>query len=45
MASGMRTEFKETMDAYEAFVDEYCKFMETYSSSNNQTALLSEYLI
>ncbi|MBQ6678003.1 MAG: hypothetical protein IJM71_08145 [Clostridia bacterium] len=38
----IRPEIKEAIDSYEAFVDEYCEFMERYDSSD--TSLLSEYL-
>ena len=29
----MRKDFKETMDSYEAFMNEYCDFMEKYSKN------------
>lgn len=41
--SGMRTEFKEAMDAYEAFYDEYCTFMEKYKKNPTDLTLLAEY--
>ena len=34
-ASGIRPEFKEAMDSYEEFFDEYIDFMDTYSKSDN----------
>ena len=40
----MRPEFKETMDSYEAFFDEYCTFMKKYNSSSNPTSMLSDYM-
>ena len=43
-AAGIRPEFKEMMDSYEAFIDEYIEFMETYESSQNQTALMLQYM-
>ncbi len=43
-ASGIRPEFQEAMDSYEAFIDEYCDFMRTYSSTDDTTALMTEYL-
>ena len=30
----IRDEIKEAIDSYEAFVDEYCKFMENYDTSD-----------
>ena len=37
-------EFKETMDAYEAFYDEYMAFMEKYNDENaDKTAMLDDY--
>ena len=44
LVNGMRTEFKETMDAYEAFFDEYCDFMKKYNSSSNPTSMLGDYM-
>lgn len=40
---GISPEFKEAMDSYEAFFDEYVEFMKTYADSDNPTALLMEY--
>lgn len=38
----IRSEVKDAIDAYEAYIDEYCKFMETYDSGN--TVLLMQYM-
>ncbi|MCD8012906.1 MAG: hypothetical protein LUG99_06990 [Lachnospiraceae bacterium] len=43
MIDGMRTEFKEAMDEYEAFFDEYCEFMEEYKENPTDADLLSSY--
>lgn len=42
-AGGMRPEFKEAMDAYEAFYDEYCDFMKKYQANPSDLSLLTEY--
>ena len=34
-ATGLRKEFKEAMDSYEAFFDEYIAFMKKYNDSDN----------
>lgn len=34
--------FKETMDAYEAFFDEYITFMQTYTESDNTLSMLTD---
>lgn len=39
----IRPEFKEAMDSYEAFFNEYCDFMEKYNASDDQTSMLAEY--
>ena len=39
----MRPEFKEAMDAYEAFYDEYCEFMEEYKKNPSDMTLLPKY--
>lgn len=36
-------EFKEAMDSYEAFFDEYCEFMEKYSETDDTTGMLADY--
>ncbi len=42
--NGIRPEFKEAIDSYEAFFDEYCEFMKNYNSSNDTTSMLNDYL-
>ena len=39
----MRPEFKEAMDAYEAFYDEYCEFMVEYQKNPTDLTLLAKY--
>lgn len=39
----MRPEFKEAMDSYEAFYDEYCKFLADYSANPTDMTLIAEY--
>lgn len=41
--SGMRPEFKETMDSYEAFYDEYCDFIKKYNENPDDLSMLTEY--
>lgn len=41
--SGIRQEFKDMMDSYEAFFDEYCEFMKKYNDSDDVTAMLADY--
>lgn len=43
LVDGMRPAFKEAMDAYEAFYDEYCEFMEEYKENPSDIALLTKY--
>ena len=43
-AEGIRPEFKEAMDSYEAFFDEYIAFMKAYSESGNSLAMMDDYL-
>lgn len=44
LVDGMRPEFKESMDSYEAFFDEYIAFMKKYSeNSNNAISMIGEY--
>ena len=43
LIDGMRPEFKEAMDAYEAFYDEYCEFMTEYSENPADFTLLAKY--
>ena len=43
-AKGIRPEFQEAMDSYEAFMDEYCAFMKKYSNSDGtDVTLLADY--
>lgn len=39
----LRPEFKEAMDAYEAFMNEYCAFMKKYTANPMDMGLLSDY--
>ena len=39
----IRPEFKEAMDSYEAFYDEYCDFMKKYNENPGDLKLLGEY--
>ncbi len=41
---GMTPGFKDMMDSYEAFFDEYIAFMEKYETSDNQAAMMADYL-
>lgn len=44
LVDGMRPEFKETMDSYEAFMNEYCDFMKKYAESDGtDIGLLADY--
>lgn len=40
----IRPEFKAAMDSYEAFFDEYVKFMKKYESSTDTVNMLADYL-
>lgn len=40
---GIRPEFKQAMDSYEAFFDEYIEFMQSYQQSGNALEMLAEY--
>lgn len=43
-ANGLRTDFINAMDSYEAFMDEYCEFMKKYNASNGtDLQLLASY--
>ena len=42
-ASGIRPEFKEAMDAYEAFYDEYCDILKQYYDNPTDMTLLTKY--
>lgn len=41
--TGIRLEFKEALDSYEAFFDEYIEFMEKFSNSDNTLGMLADY--
>lgn len=43
LVDGMRPEFKEAMDSYEAFYDEYCAFMKKYNDNPTDLTLLAGY--
>lgn len=40
---GIRLEFKEAMDSYEAFYTEYCEFMKEYSENPTDLTLIAKY--
>lgn len=41
--NGVSKEMKDTMDSYEAFVDEYVAFMKKYENSDNAVGMLVDY--
>lgn len=41
---GLRKDFKEAMDSYEAFMNEYCDFMEKYSKNPTDAGLVADYM-
>ena len=43
LVDGMRPEFKEAMDSYEAFYDEYCNVMKKYNKNPTDIELLTSY--
>lgn len=44
-ASGdIRSEFKEVLDAYEAFMNEYCEFMKKYNDSDDTFSMAMDYI-
>ena len=43
-ANGVSPEFKEAMDAYEAFFDEYIAFMDKYEQAGSPVSMLTDYL-
>ena len=43
LVDGMRTEFKEAIDSYEAFYSEYCDFMKEYRKNPTDLTLLAKY--
>lgn len=42
--SGIRPEFKDAMDSYEAFFNEYCEFMKEYTSSEDAAGMMGDYI-
>lgn len=42
-SDGLRSEFKEAMDAYEVFYQEYCAYMKKLSENPSDWSLLAEY--
>lgn len=42
-ATGLRPEFKDAMDKYEAFMNEYVEFMKKYNANPSDSALLSDF--
>lgn len=43
LVNGMRKEFKDAMDVYESFIDDYVAFMKKYKSNPTDTTLLADY--
>lgn len=43
LVNGMRKDFKEAMDSYEAFMNEYVEFVKKYQSNPNDAKLLADY--
>ncbi|MGM9625798.1 MAG: DUF6591 domain-containing protein [Eubacteriales bacterium] len=43
MIDGMRKEFKDAVDSYEKFFDEYIAFMEKYENSDNALSMIADY--
>lgn len=43
LVDGMRPEFKEAMDAYEDFYEDYVAFMKKYKANPTDLSLLSDY--
>lgn len=43
LVDGLRPEFKEAMDSYEAFYTEYCDFMKKFSENPTDLTLLAKY--
>lgn len=42
-SDGVSPEFKEAMDSYEAFFDEYVKFMKKFSESKDALSMMGDY--
>lgn len=43
LVNGMHKDFKEAMDSYEAFMNEYVEFLKKYQSNPNDAKLLADY--
>lgn len=43
VTAGIRPEFKEAMDSYEAFFDEYVEFMKEYMESEDVASMMGDY--
>ncbi len=43
LVEGMRPEFKEAMDSYEEFYENYCEVMKAYSNNPTDLSILTEY--
>ena len=43
LVDGMRPEFKDAMDSYEAFYDEYCDVIKKYTENPSDMKLLADY--
>lgn len=43
LVDGMRKDFKDAMDSYEAFMDKYVAFMKKYSDHPSDVGLLADY--
>lgn len=43
LVDGMRPDFKEAMDSYEAFYDEYCEIIKKYTENPSDMELLANY--
>lgn len=41
---GLRKDFKDAMDSYEVFMNEYCDFMEKYSKNSTDPGLIADYM-
>ena len=42
-SSGLRKEFKDAMDAYEKYIDEYVAFMKKYKANSSDVTLMTQY--
>ena len=42
-SNGLSKEFKEAMDSYESFMNEYVEFMKKYQANSTDVALISQY--